>query len=352
MPRAASLTVALLLTALVVAPAATAAPGDSAATSAAAWRLTETTPAPAQRGAQPAVQPDRFQALQLDRAALEGVLAGTPDERAAGSTTLSLPTPTGGFERFAVQRSSVMEPGLAAQHPEISTFSGTGIDVPGSTVRLDLGSLGLHASVLGPEGAWYIDPYYHREQSAYVSYFGRDLTKNPHGSFLEGDFGTGADPLAEIAPQPQAAPSDVQLRTYRLALASDPSYADYFGAANVTSAKVALINRVNQVYINDLAIEMTLIDENDQLNLNTDAEMTGTERAVRDRRLLHAKPDQVLLGGVAGSHQHRDRSDRRRRQLRHRPPRARSQRWRDRRARGRRRPVQGARVHRRPDAGG
>ena len=42
------------------------------------------------------------------------------------------------------------------------------------------------------------------------------------------------------------------LRIYRLALASDPAYAAYFGAANVTSAKVALINRVNQPYESDL----------------------------------------------------------------------------------------------------
>ena len=87
-----------------------------------------------------------------------------------------------------------MEPGLAARHPEISTYSGTGIDVPGSTVHLDLGPLGLHASVLGPEGAWYIDPYYHREQSVYVSYFGRDLTRNPHGDFVERDGRRELDP--------------------------------------------------------------------------------------------------------------------------------------------------------------
>jgi trimeric autotransporter adhesin len=66
-----------------------------------------------------------------------------------------------------------------------------------------------------------------------------------------------------------------QLRTYRLALLTDPSYAAYFGPENVTAAKVQLINRVNQVYETDSAIRMVLIAENDRLNLNTDDEMTG-----------------------------------------------------------------------------
>ena len=40
-----------------------------------------------------------------------------------------------------------------------------------------------------------------------------------------------------------------QLRTYRLALITDPGYATYHGGPpNVTPAKVALMNRVNQPY--------------------------------------------------------------------------------------------------------
>ena len=60
------------------------------------------------------------------------------------------------------------------------------------------------------------------------------------------------------------------LRTYRLALITDPGYAAYFGGpANVTAAKVALINRVDQVYEDDLSIRMQLIANNDLLNLDT-----------------------------------------------------------------------------------
>ena len=67
-----------------------------------------------------------------------------------------------------------------------------------------------------------------------------------------------------------------QLRTYRLALLTDPSYATYFGGpANVTAAKVTLINRVTQVYEDETSIRLVLIGNNDVLNLDTPAQMTG-----------------------------------------------------------------------------
>jgi len=66
-----------------------------------------------------------------------------------------------------------------------------------------------------------------------------------------------------------------QLRTYRLALVTDPSYATYVGANNVTAAKVTLINRVTQIYEEETSIRLVLIDATDNLNLDTAAEMTG-----------------------------------------------------------------------------
>ncbi len=65
------------------------------------------------------------------------------------------------------------------------------------------------------------------------------------------------------------------LRTYRLALVTDPTYATYFGAANVTAAKVTLVNRITQIYEDETSIRLVLIAGNDALNLNTTAQMTG-----------------------------------------------------------------------------
>ena len=66
------------------------------------------------------------------------------------------------------------------------------------------------------------------------------------------------------------------LRLYRTALITDPGYSTYHGGpANVTPAKVALMNRVSQVYEDDLSITLQLIAQTDLLNLNTWADATA-----------------------------------------------------------------------------
>jgi hypothetical protein len=305
-------------------------------------------------GADAEVRPNRFRAFALNHS---GMSALFPRARAAAQrSTISIPSPNGGFQRFAIHESEVMEAGLAAKHPEIKTYSGRGIDDPRMTIHMDMSPIGFHASVRGPGGAWFIDPYYRHDQSVYVSYYGRDLKENTHGPLVEGDTAPGVttdrpyypttatvelsgggfaanSPLTITISDPSAAftsrtievtsgddgnftttfaadtnsnlgthqvdatdgnatasvtydvvdadaevpdpPVGDQLRTYRLALLTDNSYANYFGAANVTAAKVTLINRVSHVYETETSIKLVLIANNDLLNLNTAAAMTG-----------------------------------------------------------------------------
>ena len=215
--------------------------------------------------AQPAdVHTDRFAGFTLDRPALAATL-----EPAAGQEVV-LPTPAGTFERFELVDTPVMEPGLAAKHPEIRTYAGRGLDDPTASVRADLTPLGFHASVRSPRGQWFVDPYSHRDQSLYASYYGHDLS--PVEPLRETDVERVARTVLPVGPTPV-----VRLRTYRLALVTDPSYARYFGAENVTAAKVTLVNRVAQVYEDETAIRLLLVAESDRTNLNTDAEATGPD---------------------------------------------------------------------------
>ncbi|HET6507333.1 MAG TPA: M12 family metallo-peptidase [Baekduia sp.] len=270
-----------LLAVLVAAPSAYAA--GSAARSKDAW--SHVSPGGARRTpAQPLVAPRRYAAFTLDQSALAGVLKAAPAERrraaapASGAgLTISVPTPDGGFERFDVVDSPVMAPGLAAAHPDIKTYSGRGVDDPSATVRLDVTPIGFHASVRDDDGSWYVDPRY-RDRSEYVAYDRDAIAEDPATTFAApGDDELGRPPT--VTARPDAARANgaaVTLRTYRLALVSDPTYAAAVGAANVTAAKVALMNRVDQIYERDLAIRMVLIDGNDALNLDTAAKATGT----------------------------------------------------------------------------
>ncbi|WUR14957.1 M12 family metallo-peptidase [[Empedobacter] haloabium] len=312
-------------------------------------------------GRQLSVKPRKFHAATLDKGGMRSLTAGAPMERrdgaVVGEQTISLPHPDGGYQRFVIVESPVMEAGLAAKHPDIKTYKGKGVDDPGATLRMDITPLGLHASVRSPNGGWYVDPYYHLDDSLYASYHRRDLP-NQHGPLLEkplaeaqltltrgfyraGDalevrgvgFAPGASVNLTVRAEGDSAPlrtvtatadqdgtvkatltadpngnpgayevtasdgrntsaaayhvvredaaveasTGSQLRTYRLALVTDPSYASYFGAANVTAAKVTLINRVSQVYEDETSIRLVLIDATDKLNLNTAAEMTGAD---------------------------------------------------------------------------
>lgn len=313
------------------------------------------------RGAQLSVQPSRFRAATLDRTSLTALVAGAPMERsqAARQTPLviALPDPNGGFQRFSIVESPIMEAGLAAKHPDIKTYAGKGIDDPTASVRMDVTPLGFHASVRSAKGPWYIDPYYHLDDSLYAAYYAKDLP-NVHGRMAEGQIsesaltlargqyraaervqmsGFGFTPGAQVAITVRNVATDTiarqtiyalagrdgtvsaslvaepyknlgsytvtatdgrtsstayynvvsdksttdasvgnQLRTYRLALVTDPSYATYFGgSANVTAAKVILINRVTQIYESETSIRLVLINATDALNLDTAAMATG-----------------------------------------------------------------------------
>lgn len=263
--------VALLGLALAPATPAAAAPAQPNGP----WQKVSGKPASTNRGHPADIRAKRFSAYTLDRTAMKTLLGKAPRENTrqrtlAAPLTMSLPTPAGGVERFALAESPVMEAGLAALHPEIKTYAGRGLDDPTATIRADITPLGFHASVRSSRGSWYVDPYYNQDQSLYAAYFGRDLSTED-GQFVEREDveAAAADLAGELADVPTG-PS-VTLRTYRLALVTDPSYATFFGADNVTAAKVTLINRVTQVYEDETAVRLVLINDTDKTNLNTPA---------------------------------------------------------------------------------
>ncbi len=375
--RSSAVPMGALFTMLMVAAGASnvmAAPaqGRSAATPTAAaqsatahpsrafWLEQRGTPAAlSPRGERAAVTATRYRAVTLDKLSLASLLQAAPAERSAAARqrpmVMVLPDPAGGYQRFSVVDSPVMEAGLAARHPEIKTYAGRGIDDPSATLRMSVTPLGVQASVRSSAGAWYVEPYYERDQSLYASYYRADmqrrvsnfsegLIRQAQATLSRGRYHAGnevkveglgfiangtvtitvrqagqaiarqtvyasasedgtlsatfqADPYRALGSyevtvsdgrstatsvyevvadgSPLLASTGSVLRTYRLAMVTDPAYATFFGSANVTAAKVALVNRVNQVYEDDLSVRMVLVANNDVLNLNTAAQFSG-----------------------------------------------------------------------------
>ncbi|WP_210494898.1 M12 family metallo-peptidase [Patulibacter sp. SYSU D01012] len=294
-PRALAVVFGCALAAAVPTTASAAGP---AARSADAYTAVPGTP-PAQRaGHAREVDPRRFHAFTVDQPALQAVLDEAPParptaRRGGDALTVTVPGPDGRDRRFAVQQAPVLDDELSRAHPEIATYAGVATDDPRTSVRLSLTRLGLHASVVGPSGAWYVDPYYRGSRALYVAYRREDLGPNPHGPLTEPDedvLRAGLPELPSVAGALAAPGGAVTQRSYRVALVSDPSYARYFGAENVLDAKAVLMNRVNQVYNDDLAIRLVLANRavdvgpgagqdqsGDALNLDSDAEMYGPD---------------------------------------------------------------------------
>ncbi|GAA5146651.1 hypothetical protein GCM10023340_17840 [Nocardioides marinquilinus] len=226
------------------------------------------------------VEPRRYAAFTLDQSALETRLDRAPAEgaRAAG-TVLTVPAPTGDLVDFTIAESPIMEPGLAADHPEIATYAGRSVD-GAATIRLDVTPMGFHASVRGDGASWFVDPAYNGDaDGVYLSYVGTDLPA-AQKKLVEPESMTDqlAEAARDVAPrtgEPQDSP--VTFRTYRLALVTDPSYARYFGTQNVLAEKVTLMNRVNQIYNDDFAVRLDLVDGTDKLNIDTDAKAFGPD---------------------------------------------------------------------------
>ncbi|MGZ8566598.1 MAG: reprolysin-like metallopeptidase, partial [Actinomycetota bacterium] len=269
----AALTVAVVATGLLASGAAAAVPSGGNGIrqpGARLWSPLDAVPVGGRADALSFGRASRPLSYALDRAGMKARLSRAPRELTAVARSnplvLSLPSPGGGFSRFAVQRSPVVAPELAARYPFIETYSGQGIDDRSATNRFDLGRTGFHAQVLSPKGDWYIDPANHLDQSAYVSYFARDLS-NGHGRFVEHGVRRSLDPAALAAPVDAQRVVGTELRTYRLALAADGEYSQFHGGTVplVHNALVVAVNRVTGVYERELSIRLQLVANNDGL---------------------------------------------------------------------------------------
>src|SRR6185369_5205444 len=215
--------------------------------------------------------PQTYVTVHLDQQALTALLGQAPleftDEAASKQIVLTLPMPNGELARFRVEESSIMEPALAAQHPEIKTYSGQGIDDRTAMTRFDWTPLGLHAIVLSSEGTAFIEPVSSSDTTTYVSYFNHDVsTENLSLSCLLSD-----DEIADAerrgvrlnqGPAPSTFTTGTTLRTYRLAVAATAEFTQQYGGGDVNTTLTqitTLVNQINALYRKEATITFQLI---------------------------------------------------------------------------------------------
>jgi hypothetical protein len=259
-----------------------------------------------------AIAPGRFRTLRLDTGALLSLLDRAPreltDAARAESVVLALPLPQGGFQRFRIEDSPIMEDALAAEFPELRTFKGQGLDDPTATVRFDWTPDGFHAMVLSARGTLFVDPRAKGDDLHYVAYDKKDYERTQKFDFRCGvtgellgkeDAGIRAEDAGvhrgEAAP---LAPGGT-LQTYRLALAATGEYTAFHGGtvAAGMAAIVTTMNRVNGVYERDLAVRMVLVANNSSI-VYTNA---GTDPYTNSNGSTMLGQNQTNLTNVIGS---------------------------------------------------
>lgn len=240
------------------------------------WRQIDDTEI-SRRPAQRTRTPEEYSTFKLNKAGLDRILDSAPEEfteRRNGDTVLELPMPGGGFARFSIVHSLIVEPGLLAKYPEVGrTYSAQGLDDQTATARLDFLPSGFHAMILSPNGTVMIDPYAVGDTENYVSFYKRDLARM--NSWHCETANKGFESIYDVGnfKIPDSSENNViagdTLRTYRTAVAANWEYCNAATGgggnntvANCLAAQVLVMNRVNGVYERDLALRMVMVANN------------------------------------------------------------------------------------------
>jgi hypothetical protein len=217
--------------------------------------------------------PSSYVALSLDEPLLDDLLDGAPPEDFGPippDTQIWLPPPSGGFSESAVAESQMMEPELAREFPEISTYVFYGQGIAGHFGR---GPDGTHLSAQTTFGLWRIDPVETRSGRVYVSYFEQDRTDGLNIVVHDPDMGDGGGtippPAIHAGGNNQLLGTAVngleageELRIYRLAASTTGEF--YQGRNNgngLIDVVFSLINDLlgaNAVFEPEVSVRLTL----------------------------------------------------------------------------------------------
>lgn len=211
--------------------------------------------------------PQKYIVYNTDFEAIRDILWTAPEESSialsSSQTLLTVNLADGSSDIFRMIRYEMMEPELAVKYPGIRTFRGESTTTPGRTIRADWTESGFRAVIRDENGMMYIDPFQRNDLQHRIVYFRKDFLKDEPWlcSVTE-----TAEVVNEHAGQRQG---DCLFRSYRLALAADGEYSNYFGATSsaqsglVMAAVVTAINRVNQVYEADVTVRLILVANTD-----------------------------------------------------------------------------------------
>jgi len=217
---------------------------------------------------------------------------------ASGPVDIELPLPNGELVLFKLSPSRVMSKELAEKFPNIKTFVGYEIANPSNKGRFDLGPKGFYGVLNQENSRIFIDPY--EKESSYksysidVSHSRKHIKQAAPIKRIESDHSSRHLPqFSQVQTEENTLPSTHI--TYRIAFATTGEYAQYHGGSKdkVMAALVTMVNRLNDVYERDLAMQFELVTDSEKL-IFLDPETDPFANTDEDIDILSSKINELI----------------------------------------------------------
>ena len=198
---------------------------------------------------------------------------------ASKEKVINIPTPDNSYSKFLIKETSNFHPKLAEKYPMIKSYTAQGIDDPNATLSMSDGAGGIHITVSSPDKeTYFIDTASKNSTGSSrkaILYKKNDLPPNKNSFSCEVEATMGKSVAQKNSTQTS---NDGKLRTFRMALACTPLYAnlvidtyDYEEDPIIKKKEIILsemnktMTRVNDIFRKEFGVEMQLVAENDLL---------------------------------------------------------------------------------------
>lgn len=178
------------------------------------------------------------------------------------------------IDQFEIVQYDMMEPRLSARYPNTRTYRGVSIKNPLRRIRLSYTGYGMRAIVTEPSGQTYIDHYQRGDMDTKIIYKRDDYSTIEDWVCKYDEINSKYDASQNRSnddASSQRFSGDCVFRSYRFAVTATGEYSNFHGATSaaqsnlVLDAVVVTVNRINDVFEQDITTRFVLIGNNDDI---------------------------------------------------------------------------------------
>ncbi len=217
----------------------------------------------------------QYSVFTLDSSKMAKLVSEVPFENLRNFESdiiIPIPLPTGEYEYFRIAESPVFAPELAAKFPNIKSYKAISEGSSGRTGRISVSPIGIAGMFNTTNGDLFIERYEFGEKGDYAVFYDRDMAFNRE---MQDEMRCGFDGFSdanrrsEILEEVESigrsmGGNELELRVYRMALATTSAYADLKGGTleSVMASLNEAMNLLNQITENEVAIRFELVPNN------------------------------------------------------------------------------------------